>query len=343
MRILGRCLFAALLLTLSVAAPAQATFPGDNGRISFHRFTGTEESPQQAIFTIRPAGFGARRVTNFGDPNEYSGYPDWSPDGERLAFEADPSGSGPPQIWTSDPDGSRARQLTGLSGAAVDPAWAPDGRTLVIARAFEEPEEPSGIYVIPARPRHGTLVTDAQARLVTPATDGGFDSEAQFSPDGKWIAFTRISAACFTGPPESEGCTTRVFRVRSDGRKPPQELTAAARDASAPDFHPSGRWIAYDTHDNFVAPNAGNIEVMRPDGSDKRVLIRGDNDDFFNNPSFSPDGRQMTFARWAADVEGAFPRIWVARADGGGRRALAGSVDDNKPDWGSRGRGHHGW
>ena len=198
--------------------------------------------------------------------------------------------------------------------------------------------------MIPARPRHGTLVTADQARRVTRAPDGGFDAEAQFSPDGNWIAFTRISAECFTEGGESELCTTRVFRVRSDGSRRPQELTAADRDASAPDFHPSGRWIAYDTHDNFVAPNAGNIEVMRPDGSDKRVLVRGDRDDYFQNPSFSPDGRQMTFARWAADVEGAGPRIWVARADGGGRRALASSVEgDNKPDWGSRGRGHHGW
>ena len=35
------------------------------------------------------------------------------------------------------------------------------------------------------------------------------------------------------------------------------------------------------------------------------MLLHGDRDDYFQNPSFSPDGRQMTFARWAADVEGA--------------------------------------
>ena len=339
MRILGRCLFAALLLSVSVAAPAQATFPGDNGRIAFHRFIAADDA--ESIFTIRPDGFGLRRVTAFGI-GVYSEFPDWSPNGERLAFNSNRSVSGEPQTWTSDPDGSRARQLTDMPGPAVDPAWAPDGRTLVIAGAFEEP---LGIYVIPARPRHGTLVTADQARRVTRAPDGGFDAEAQFSPDGKWIVFTRISAACFEDP-ESELCTTRIFRVRSDGRKlqPPQPLTAENRDASAPDFHPSGRWIAYDTHDNFVAPNAGNIEVMRPDGSGKRVLVRGDRDDYFQNPSFSPDGRQMTFARWAADVPNTRSRIWVARADGSGRRALASSVEgDNKPDWGSRGRGHHGW
>ena len=336
MRILGRCLFAALLLSLVVAAPAQATFPGDNGRIGFHRFLEAEES--LAIFTIRPDGFGVRRVTNLGH-GVFSAFPDWSPDGERLAVDSDRATPGIPQIFTVAPDGSDLRQLTASGGGAFDPSWAPDGRTLAIEGAFEEQ---SGIYLIPARPRHGTLVTAAQARRVTRVTDGGFDSEPQFSPDGKWIVFTRFSVDC-TAEETFDDCTTRIFRVRSDGRKL-QQLTAVGLNASAPDFHPSGRAIAFDTHDNTVAPNAGHIAVMRPDGSDKRVIVRGDRDDFFNNPSFSPDGRRLTFARWAADVPDSGPRIWVARVDGSGRRALAGSLEgDNKPDWGSSGRGHHGW
>jgi TolB protein len=341
MRILGRCLFGVLLLvSLVVAAPARATFPGDNGRIAFHRFLDAEGSLE--IFTIRPDGFGARRVTTFGR-DVFSGWPDWSPDAKRLAYEVYRAPAAGPQIWTSDPDGSGARQLTDSPGGAFDPAWAPDGRTLAIEGAFEEQ---SGIYLIPARRRHGTLVTAAQARRVTRVTDGGSHSEPQFSPDGNWIVFTHFSPQCFTDDEETfKLCTTRILRVRRDGRKL-QQLTDVARNASAPDFHPSGRWIAYDTHDNFVAPNAGNIEIMRPDGSDKRAIIRGDDDDFFNNPSFSPDGRELSFARWAADVPDADSRIWVSRADGGSRRALAGSLEgDNKPDWGSDGRdhGHHGW
>ena len=207
-------------------------------------------------------------------------------------------------------------------------------------------DEPAGIYLIPARPRHGAPVTAAQARRVTRVKDGGFDSEPQFSPDGQWIVFTRFSVECTVAPddPAPELCTTRIFRVRSDGRS---KLAAAHRprdlDASAPDFHPSGRWIAFDTHDNFVAAERrATSEIMRPDGSDKRVLLRGDRDDYFQNPSFSPDGRQMTFARWAADVPnsrsadlGRARRRWrAARAgelSGGRQQARLGEQGSRPP------------
>jgi len=337
MRILGRCLFVALLLTLGVAAPAQATFPGDNGRISHWRYFPEEDT--LAIFTVRPDGFGSRQITA-SDQGYFSAFSDWSPDAKRLAIDSDRTTPGAPQVWTIDPDGSRAQQLTDSPNGAYDPAWSPDGRTL----AFEGTFEPqSGIYLMPARPRH-TPVTAAQARRVTRVKDGGFDSEPQFSPDGQWIVFTRFSVECTVPPDDTPPpCQTRIFRVRSDGRHL-QQLTDVRLNASAPDFHPSGRAIAFDTGDIEVLPNVGDIRVMRPDGSDKRVILRAGPNDYFQNPSFSPDGRQVTFARWPAAAEVPESRIWVARADGGGRHAIPSSQDgDNKPDWGSRGRGHHGW
>ncbi len=331
MGVLGRCLLAATLLSLTVAGSAAATFPGKNGNISFNRFVESDETLK--LFTTTPFGTPPRLVTDFGE-GVSALFSDWSPDGRKLAIDSDRSGQA--QIWVINADGSRARRLTDVAAGAFDPAWTPDGRMLAIDTDFGDGP---GIFLIPARTHDGAFVTRDQAQRVTLVTDGGFDSEPQVSPDGKWIVFTRFSAEC--GSETLEGCTTRLFRVRTNGSKL-QQLTRVALNASAPDYHPSGRWIVFDTGDNQVAPNVGHIVVMRPNGSHKRIILRGDSDDFFNNPSFSPDGGQVSFTRFAADAADPAPRIWTARADGRHPRQLLDSpTGDNKPDWGPAPHGHH--
>ena len=331
MRFIGRCIFVATVLSLLGAGFAAATFPGKNGKISINLFVEDDETLK--IFTTTPFGSPARLVTDFGE-GVNSLFSDWSPDGEKLAIDTDRSGQ--PQIWVVNPDGSRARQLTDVAAGAFDPAWTPDGKTLAIDTDFGDGP---GIFLIPARTRDGAFVTRDQAQRVTLVTEGGFDSEPQVSPNGRWIVFTRYSAECAGETPEA--CETRIFRVRTNGKKL-QQLTGVALHASAPDYHPSGRWIAFDTGDNQTAPNVGHIVVMRPDGSGKRIIVRGDSDDFFNNPSFSPDGQKVAFTRFAADQEDSVPRIWTAKADGRNPRQLLDSpTGDNKADWGPAPHGHH--
>jgi serine/threonine protein kinase/WD40 repeat protein len=58
-------------------------------------------------------------------------FPQYSPDGSRLAFYSDRSGIS--QIYVSDPEGRQAQQITFVKqGQAASPHWSPDGRTLAI-------------------------------------------------------------------------------------------------------------------------------------------------------------------------------------------------------------------
>ena len=58
-------------------------------------------------------------------------FPQYSPDGTRIAFYSDRGGSA--QIWVADADGQRARQVTFVPrGQAATPHWSRDGKTLAI-------------------------------------------------------------------------------------------------------------------------------------------------------------------------------------------------------------------
>jgi len=64
--------------------------------------------------------------------------PTFSPDGNKIAFYSDRSGSG--EIWVCDRDGSNAGQLTSLGAGTTEtippslaPRWSPDGRKIVFA------------------------------------------------------------------------------------------------------------------------------------------------------------------------------------------------------------------
>lgn len=75
---------------------------------------------------------------------DITGY--FSPDGNRIVFASDRSGS--LQIWTCNSDGSNQLQLTSLAGADLgSPSWSPDGKTV----AFDARLEGHGdIFVISA-------------------------------------------------------------------------------------------------------------------------------------------------------------------------------------------------
>ena len=323
MRFQGRHALAAALVTLTVASPAWATFPGKNGDISFNRFFVQDGQAVVDLFSVAPDGSDLFQITAFGFET-FSEFGDHSPDGRTLAFQRfdfEGDESAPTQVWLTDADGSRPRQLTAFPDGAFDPAFSPDGRVLAVVRFLDGAP---GIFLIPARTL-GRPLTGERAVRVTRVIDGGFDFEPQFSPDGKWIVFTRFSVEC-TDDATFEDCETRIYKVRTNGTDL-RLLVGPELNGSAPDFHPSGLAIAFDSHDNTFAPNVGHIMVMLADGSHKHVIVRGDADSFYGNPSFSPDGTRVAYTHWPLGPDGNPPEhfeasIWTAWVTGAKPRQI---------------------
>jgi Tol biopolymer transport system component len=110
------------------ADPAQATFPGGNGRIAYtwsRGGDGFETGPNPrlvGVVSIRPDGTGRRLIARNGAEPRYS------PDGRRIAFLRSH------RLWVAQADGGRARPVTPRGWLVGDHDWSPGGTRLAFAR-----------------------------------------------------------------------------------------------------------------------------------------------------------------------------------------------------------------
>ena len=118
---------------------------------------------------------GARTRLTFEPSDDFS--PVWSPNGDRLAFAGRRTGDRGLNLYEVSASGiAGEKRLADLDGVEIPTSWSSDGRFLL----FQTPSPGADIMVL--------SIADAQ---VSPFANTRFtEGSAQFSPDGRWIAYS---------------------------------------------------------------------------------------------------------------------------------------------------------
>lgn len=269
-----------------------------------------------------PASAGVLDLYSFPQTNSnpipvvVQGYPlsaSWSPDGKTMAFImiTGRSGSDAPP---SDFDIYRIENIgTGLSKLTDTPecpeiglVW-PAGSQFLFYSGFCRDSQATTFWRL-------DVVSGASEKLGEVQWDGTW---AVWSPDATKVAllaprksedgslFNEVNLAS----PDGQGISNLV-----DDAHPGYQLQQSTVLA----WSPQGDWLAYATKtQNFDQGDANQIVLVKPDGSERKVLHTSQSGRECMNPLWSPDGQMLAFT--CAD------NLFTILSDGTGLKNLTGS------------------
>ncbi len=224
---------------------------------------------------------------------------DWTPDGRSIVFSSDAGGSR--NLWrASTSGGSPARLATGGEDGLY-PSVSRQGHLL----AYEKSVADSNIWRM-----SGPAVTGRKTPATRLISSTQRDSEPQFSPDGKRIAFVSDRSG-----------SAEIWVCDSEGLNPIKVTAFGGPHLGSPRWSPDGHRIAFDS----LREGHRDIYVIAAEGGSLRRLTAETSSDV--RPSWSQDRRWVYFGSnrsgdwqvWRAPSAGG-PAVQVTRK--GGREAL---------------------
>ena len=169
------------------------------------------------IFTAPVEEGDIKQVTDGPARDRNVGY---SPDGKWLSYVSDQSGR--EELFVVPVDGSApAQQVTDIDALKLGYNWSPDSKEIAFSASDDKLRK--------------LVVATKQVAILDTARYGGFSTPV-WSPDGKWIAYSKPDASR----------TTDVYMVAASGEdKEPHRVTFDSANEGGPRFGPDGRKLYF--------------------------------------------------------------------------------------------------
>ena len=187
--------------------------------------------------------------------NDYNDYPQWSPDGSKIAFVKIILGQAP-ALYCMNADGSECNKLLDNT-LCQSPSWSPDGKSLIFIGNYGNPNS-LDIY---------RLEIDKGVPEKILSYDGQ-ESTPTFSPDGKYLLFSVVHKT-------DSNITQSDIVEYGLYEKSSRVICSHLAHDYYPRYSPDGKKIAFVSHRN----NTSDVEFKEKYNKFKEIIVNGDSRD----------------------------------------------------------------
>jgi len=267
-------------LAHSIANDIYFSLTGESGMFRSRIAYVAEEKGEKALHIMDWDG---NRVTKTGLKAHILMSPHWSRDGSNIVYSAEKNRQW--GIYVLNFSSMKADRVFFSQGTNIAADFTPDGKELIFSSSKEGTPD---LYSLNLKNSRLKKLTSSYGINVSPAV----------SPDSGYIAFV-----------SDRGGSPQIYIMRRDGTDA-RRITFEGSYNTSPCWSPKGDKIIF-----AGRRGANQIIMVNPDGTGMTQLTsQGNNED----PSFSPDGRFITFT---SDREGG-KGVYIMRANGENQKRI---------------------